>query len=233
MSAKSLALIIDDEKSITRLLRLTLEQEGYAVVAAATGREGIALAANQQPDVIVLDLGLPDMDGLDVLKSLREWSQTPVLILSVKQEIEDKVAALDLGADDYLTKPFHTAELAARLRALRRHAHPEPDTPVFLSGPLQVDRVARRVLVKGQEIHLTPTEYSLLSVLVRYAGKIVTHRQLLREVWGPAAEEQSQYLRVYMAHLRKKLEPDPSSPCLLKNEPGIGYRLVEKNSPSL
>lgn len=228
MNTKPRVLIIDDEKAIGRMLRLCLEQEGYEVLEAATGREGVALTANQRPDVIVLDLGLPDMDGLAVLKSLREWSRTPVLVLSVKQDTDDKVAALDLGADDYLTKPFHAAELAARLRAIRRHAQPEPDEPVFLSGPLRVDRSSHRVEVKGREIHLTPTEYSLLSVLIRYAGRIVTHRQLLREVWGPAAEKQSQYLRVYMAHLRKKLEPDPASPRLLKNDPGIGYRLMEK-----
>jgi two-component system, OmpR family, KDP operon response regulator KdpE len=225
VSAKPLALIIDDEKPIRRLLRLALENEGYAVHETENGQEGLIDAAAYKPEVVILDLGLPDLDGLQVLKRLREWSRVPVLILSVKQDVADKVAALDLGADDYLTKPFHTEELAARLRALRRHAHPEPDQPVFKSGALVVDLVARAVSFKGKEVHLTPTEYSLLSVLIRHAGKIVTSRQLLHDVWGPTAEEQSQYLRVYMAHLRKKVEADPAAPRLIKNEPGIGYRL--------
>jgi two-component system, OmpR family, KDP operon response regulator KdpE len=229
MTSTPTALIIDDERSIRRLLRLALEGEGYTVREAENGQLGLQEAARVHPDVIVLDLGLPDLDGLDVLKRLREWSQTPVLILSVKQDVEDKVAALDLGADDYLTKPFHTAELTARLRAIRRHALSEPETAVFRSGVLQVDLVARRVTRKGKEIHLTPTEYALLKVLIQHAGKIVTHRQLLREVWGPNAEEQSQYLRVYLALLRKKIETDPNAPRLLKNEPGIGYRLVPQH----
>jgi two-component system KDP operon response regulator KdpE len=226
MSAKPLALIIDDEKPIRRLLRLALENEGYMVHETENGQQGLIDAAAYKPDVVVLDLGLPDLDGLQVLKRLREWSQVPVLILSVKQEVGDKVAALDLGADDYLTKPFHTAELAARLRALRRHAQPEPDQPVFKSGALVVDLVGRTAHLKGKELHLTPTEYSLLRVLIQHAGKIVTHRQLLHDVWGPNAEEQSQYLRVYMAHLRKKIEADPADPRLLLNDPGIGYRLM-------
>ncbi|NTV52714.1 MAG: response regulator [Candidatus Firestonebacteria bacterium] len=226
MSAKPSALIVDDEKPIRRLLRLALEHEGFLVREAENGQQGLIDAASQKPEIIILDLGLPDLDGLQVLKRLREWSRIPVLILSVKQEVGDKVAALDLGADDYLTKPFHTEELLARLRALRRHAHPEPDQPVFKSGTLVVDLVRRTAGLKGKELHLTPTEYSLLCVLIRHAGKIVTHRQLLHDVWGPAAEEQSQYLRVYMAHLRKKIETDPASPRLLINEPGIGYRLM-------
>lgn len=228
MSNKPITLIIDDEKSICRLLRIALEAEGYSVYEANNGQQGLYEAACCRPDVIVLDLGLPDMNGLEVLKRLREWSQTPVLILSVKQEVDDKVAALDLGADDYLTKPFHTAELAARLRAIRRHSKQESDGPVLHSGQLHVDLVSRTATLKGKELHLTPTEYALLRVLLQHAGKIVTHRQLLREVWGPNAEEQSQYLRVYMAHLRKKVETDPSTSPHIKNEPGIGYRLMEK-----
>jgi len=226
MTAKPLALIVDDEKSIRRLLRLALEAEGYVVHEAENGQQGLLAAAQWKPDAIVLDLGLPDLEGLEMLKRLREWSQAPVLVLTVRQSVEDKVAALDQGADDYLTKPFHTAELAARLRAMRRHAQPQPDLSFFRAGGLQVDLVARTAKLKGKELHLTPTEYSLLRVLIQHAGKIVTHRQLLREVWGPAAEEQSQYLRVYMAHLRKKIETDPDAPRLIRNEPGIGYRLA-------
>ncbi len=219
------ALIIDDEKPIRKLLRLALEADGYQVHEAATGQDGLIEAGAVRPDVIVLDLGLPDLDGLQVLKRLREWSQVPVLILSVKQDVADKVAALDLGADDYLTKPFHTAELGARLRTLRRHAQTEPDVPVFKAGSLHVDLVERATTLKGKDVHLTPTEYSLLCVLIKHAGKIVTHKQLLRDVWGPNSEEQSHYLRVYMAHLRKKVEIDPTAPRLIINEPGIGYRL--------
>lgn len=226
MTSKPLVLVVDDEKSILRLLRLALEAEGYAVKEAETGGQGLALAAQFRPEVLVLDLGLPDLSGLEVIKRIREWSRIPILVLSVRQEVSDKVAALDLGADDYLTKPFHTAELTARLRALRRHSATEPEISVFQSGPLRIDLVSRRVELHGRELHLTPTEYSLLRFLIRHAGKIVTHRQLLREVWGEKAEEQSQYLRVYMAHLRKKIETDPSSPRMIKNEPGIGYRFL-------
>lgn len=226
MTSKPLVLVVDDEKSILRLLRLALEAEGYAVKEAETGGQGLALAAQFRPEVLVLDLGLPDLSGLEVIKRIREWSRIPILVLSVRQEVSDKVAALDLGADDYLTKPFHTAELTARLRALRRHSATEPEISVFQSGPLRIDLVSRRVELHGRELHLTPTEYSLLRFLIRHAGKIVTRRQLLREVWGEKAEEQSQYLRVYMAHLRKKIETDPSSPRMIKNEPGIGYRFL-------
>lgn len=227
MIPKPVALIVDDEPPIRRLLSLALESEGYAVYEARSGAEGLSEAAFRRPEVIVLDLGLPDMDGLEVLKRLREWSQAPVLILSVRQDVGDKVAALDLGADDYLTKPFHTAELAARLRALRRHSQPQPESPIYQSGNLSVDFANRTVAVKGKEIHLSPTEYALLRILAQHAGKIVTHRQLLLDVWGPNAEEHSQYLRVYMAHLRRKLEKDDSLP-VIKNEPGIGYRLVDR-----
>jgi two-component system KDP operon response regulator KdpE len=218
-------LIIDDEVQIRRLLRVTLESDGYKVFEAATGKEGLVEAAQRRPDAVVLDLGLPDMDGLTVLQRLREWSEVPVLILSVREGEEDKVGALDHGADDYVNKPFGTAELLARLRAARRRALPATDNVVFQSGPLQVDLSGRLVTVKGREIKLTPTEYSLLRLLVRNAGKVVTHRQILREVWGPTYGEQTHYLRVYMAHLREKIEENPGRPELLLTEAGIGYRL--------
>jgi two-component system KDP operon response regulator KdpE len=220
-------LIVDDEVQIRRLLRVTLEANGYRVLEAATGPDGLAEAAQRNPDVLILDLGLPGMDGLTVLKRLREWSRTPVLVLSVQEGDMDKVSALDNGADDYMTKPFSTVELLARLRVLRRHAQPEEaDNAVFRSGPLEVDLAARRVTVRGQEIKLTATEYSFLRLLVRNAGKVVTHRQILKEVWGPAYGGQTHYLRVYMAHLREKIEADSARPELLLTEPGVGYRLV-------
>jgi two-component system KDP operon response regulator KdpE len=221
-----IVLIIDDEVQIRRLLRVTLEGSGYRVFEAATGQEGLVEAAQRRPDVIVLDLGLPDMDGAAVLKRLREWSQAPVLVLSVREGEDDKVAALDNGADDYMTKPFSTVELLARLRVARRHAQPIAENSVFCSGRLEVDLAARTVRVKGQEVKMTPTEYSLLRLLVRNAGKVVTHRQILKEVWGPNYAEQTHYLRVYMAHLREKIEADPSRPELLLTESGVGYRLA-------
>ena len=219
-------LIIDDEVQIRRLLRVTLEAGGYRVLEAASGEDGLAEAAQRNPDVIILDLGLPGMDGLTVLKRLREWSRAPVLVLSVQEGDVDKVAALDNGADDYMTKPFSTAELLARLRVVRRHAQPEADNAVFRSGPLEMDLAARVVRVKGKEIKMTPTEYSFLRLLARHAGKVVTHRQILKEVWGPAYGEQTHYLRVYVAHLREKIETDPARPELLLTEPGVGYRLA-------
>jgi two-component system KDP operon response regulator KdpE len=219
-------LIIDDEVQIRRLLRVTLESNGYKVLEAATGPDGLAEAAQRNPSVIILDLGLPGMDGLAVLKRLREWSRAPVLVLSVQEGDMDKVTALDNGADDYMTKPFSTAELLARLRVVQRRVQPEGENAVFRSGPLQLDMAARRVTLKGQEIKMTPTEYSFLRLLARHAGKVVTHRQILKEVWGPAYGEQTHYLRVYVAHLREKLETDPARPELLLTEPGVGYRLV-------
>jgi two-component system KDP operon response regulator KdpE len=219
-------LIIDDEVQIRRLLRVTLEANGYRVLEAASGQEGLVEAAQGRPDVIVLDLGLPDMDGATVLKRLREWSQAPVLVLSVREGESDKVSALDLGADDFMTKPFSTAELLARLRVAQRHAQPIADNAVFCCGQLQVDLSSRIVTLKGQEVKMTPTEYSLLRLLVRNAGKVVTHRQILKEVWGPSYLEQTHYLRVYVAHLREKIEADPSRPELLITEAGVGYRLM-------
>ena len=219
-------LIIDDEIQIRRLLRVTLEANGYRVLEAAKGQDGLAEAAQRHPDVIILDLGLPDTDGLSVLKRLREWSRAPVLVLSVQEGDVDKVSALDNGADDYMTKPFSTAELLARLRVVQRRVLPEADQAVFHSGVLEVDLSSRLVTRKGQEVKMTPTEYSLLRLLVRNAGKVVTHRQILKEVWGPAYGEQTHYLRVYVAHLREKLEEDPARPELILTEPGVGYRLV-------
>ena len=225
MTAERTVLVIDDEPPIRRLLRLTLEPQGYRVFEADNGQLGLQEAAARRPDVIVLDLGLPDMDGLTVLKRLREWSQTPVLVLSVRDREADKVAALDNGADDYLTKPFGTAELLARMRAVQRRTPDAQEEPVFVSGDLTVDLAGRTVTVKKKEVHLTATEYALLRELVRHAGKVVMHAQLLRAVWGPNSEGQSQYLRVYITHLRKKLETTTSGK-LIQTEPGIGYRLL-------
>jgi two-component system KDP operon response regulator KdpE len=225
---KPVALVVDDEVQIRRLLRVCLEADGYRVLEAATGQQAITEAAQRKPDVVVLDLGLPDMDGVQVLKRLREWSRVPVLVLSVRDREEDKIAALDHGADDYVTKPFGTGELLARLRVARRRADPAPEVSVFRSGRLEVDLTARVVKLEGQEVKLTATEYSLLRLFVQHAGKVLTHRHILREVWGPNYVEQTHYLRVYLAHLREKLEREPSKPRLFITEPGVGYRLIEE-----
>lgn len=222
-----IALVIDDEPQIRRLLRVTLEANGYRVFDAATGQDGVAQAAQRRPDVVVLDLGLPDLDGVEVLKRLREWNKVPVIVLSVRDAEDDKVAALDAGADDYVTKPFNSAELLARLRAALRHAQPQGADAIFRTGHLEVDLAARVVRIRGAEVKLTPIEYSLLRLLVTHAGKVLTHRQLLTEVWGPKAVEQTHYLRVHIAHLREKLEEKPGGSDLIRTEPGIGYRLVE------
>src|SRR5678816_2617042 len=216
---KPRALVIDDELQIRRLLRVALEGAGYDVQEAEGGQLSLQAAALTRPDVIVLDLGLPDMDGLSVLKRLREWSSTPVVVLTVRDGEEDKVAALDAGADDYVTKPFSTAELLARLRAAQRRAQPRDESAVFSQGGLTVDLVARTVHRGGMEVKLTATEWSLLALLIRYAGRILTHRQILREIWGPKAEGHREYLRVYFTHLRKKIEKDASNPELIINEP--------------
>lgn len=228
---KTVVLVIDDEPQIRRLLRVTLEANAYQVVDAPNGQEGLVQAAQCRPQVIVLDLGLPDLDGITVLKRLREWSRVPVIILSVRDRENEKAAALDAGADDYVTKPFGSTELLARLRVALRHSEKQAEEPVFRSGSVVVDLADRRVTVDGKEISLTATEYNLLRLLVRHAGKVLTQRFLLREVWGPNAEKQSHYLRVYIARLREKLENDPSHPDLLLTESGIGYRLVEKPEP--
>jgi two-component system KDP operon response regulator KdpE len=227
-SFKPTALVIDDESQIRRLLRVCLESNGYRVIEAATGQEGINQAAQRTPDVVILDLGLPDTEGVTVLKRLREWSRVPVVVLSVREREEDKIAALDNGADDYVTKPFGTGELLARLRVAQRHATPVAENSVFRSGRVDVDLAARLVKVGGQELKLTATEYALLRLFVQHAGKVLTHRQILQEVWGPNYVEQTHYLRVYLAHLREKLEANPSQPELFLTEPGVGYRLVVK-----
>ena len=222
---KPTALIIDDEVQIRRLLALALESAGYLVREAETGTLGLQSVALTRPDVILLDLGLPDLDGLTVLQRLREWSATPVVVLTVRDDESDKVAALDAGADDYVTKPFSTVELLARLRAAQRRAQPREESAVFSQDGLVVDLVARTVQRDGADVKLTATEWALLALLVKHAGRILTHRQILREVWGPKAEEHREYLRVYFTHLRKKVERDSAHPTLILNEPGIGYRL--------
>jgi two-component system, OmpR family, KDP operon response regulator KdpE len=226
-TATPTALVIDDEPQIRRLLRVTLEANGYRVFDAATGQDGLAQAALRQPDVVLLDLGLPDLGGMSVLQRLREWSRVPVIILTVCDREEDKIAALDAGADDFVAKPFSTGELLARLRAALRHAQADQADAVFRTGNLEVDLGARVVRKRGLEIRLTPTEYGLLRLLARHAGKVLTHRQLLSELWGPKAIEQTQYLRVHIAHLRSKIEDDPAQPTLILTEPAVGYRLLE------
>jgi two-component system KDP operon response regulator KdpE len=221
---KPVALIVDDEVQIRRLLRVVLEAEDYQVHEAETGQQGLAEIASRRPGIILLDLGLPDMEGLEVLKRLREWSTAPVLILSVRDDEQGKVAALDAGAEDYVTKPFSTPELLARLRTAQRKTRPEEEVSVFKSGDLIVDLTARVVTRRGHEIKLTATEYALLRLFVRHPGRVLTHRYILREIWGPKSEEHRQYLRVYVTHLRQKIEGDPTKPRLIKTEPGIGYR---------
>jgi two-component system, OmpR family, KDP operon response regulator KdpE len=222
----SVALVIDDEPQIRRLLRVTLEGNNYRVFDAATGKEGILQAAQCRPDVILLDLGLPDLDGLEVLKRIREWSRVPVLILSVRDREQDKIAALDHGADDYVTKPFNSGELLARLRAALRHIQPQGADAVFRSGRLEMDLATRVVRKEGKEVKLTPTEYSLLRLFVTHAGKVLTHRQLLTEVWGPNATNETHFLRVHIAHLRDKIEDDPARPEMIVTESGVGYRFL-------
>lgn len=219
-------LVIDDEVQMRRLLRRVLEQEGHRVLLVDTGKEGLAHAGTDRPDVIVLDLGLPDVDGLEVLKELRSWSSVPVLILSVREAEETIVNALDSGADDYLTKPFRTGELLARIRALLRHRVSGQEDQVFESDDLTVDFSARTVAVRGQAVKLTPTEFALLSLFVKNAGKVLTHSYVLREIWGPSFAEETQYLRVFVGQLRKKIERDPTTPRLLLTESGVGYRLT-------
>jgi two-component system KDP operon response regulator KdpE len=221
---KPLALIIDDENQIRRLLRVALEAQNYQVREAETGQQGLVEIANHKPAVILLDLGLPDMDGLAVLKRLREWSETSVLVLSVRDDEAGKVAALDAGAEDYVTKPFSTPELLARLRAAQRKNRPAEETSVFKYGDLVVDLTTRIVTRAGQEVKLTGTQYALLRLFVRHPGRVLTHRYILREIWGPKSEEHRQYLRVYVTHLRQKIENDPAAPKLIKTESGIGYR---------
>ena len=215
-------LIIEDEVQIRRLLHVALEGADYTVLEAEDGSTGLQIAAAARPDLVLLDLGLPGLSGHEVLARLREWSQVPVVILTVRDAEEDKVAALDSGADDYVTKPFSTAELLARLRAAQRRAQPREETSTFMHEGLVVDLTARTVTRDGAEVKLTATEWALLALLIRHAGRVITHRQILREIWGPNAEEHREYLRVYFTHLRKKVEPVPAKPRLIVNEPGIG-----------
>jgi two-component system KDP operon response regulator KdpE len=225
---KATILLIEDEPQMRRFLRAAFATQPYALVEAATAREGLAQAASRAPDVILLDLGLPDGDGIDLTRRIREWSAVPIIVISARGREQDKVAALDAGADDYLTKPFGIGELLARLRVALRHGHPGTSgagEPVFTVGGLRLDFEHRRVFVDDREIHLTPTEYKLLATLVGHAGKVLTHRQLLKEVWGPNAVEQTHYLRVYMTQLRHKVEADSARPLYLLTEPGVGYRL--------
>ena len=227
MNKGTKVLIVDDEAPIRKFLRLSLEGEGYQVQEAVDAAEALRAIAALRPDVVILDLGLPDMDGLEVLRRVREWSQLPVIVLTVRDDEETKVRALDAGADDYLTKPFGVPELLARLRVAERHVlAPLEGAPLFRSGALEVDLSARIVRLAGGEVHLTSTEYAILVLLIRHAGKVVTHRQILKEVWGPNAVEHTQYLRVYLGHLRKKLESAAGAPRLLRTEPGVGYRLL-------
>lgn len=229
VSTEPLVLIVDDELPIRRFLRVSLAGEGYRVVEAATAAEALAQIAAQRPDVVVLDLGLPDRDGLAVIREIREWSSIPIVVLSVRDRESDKVSALEAGADDYLTKPFSVGELLARLRVALRHAAiagGTADEPVFATGELRVDVARRQVFVAGEEIRLTPIEYKLLALMVKNAGKVLTHRQLLRQVWGPEYGDENHYVRVYVAQLRRKIEADPTRPRYLRTEPGVGYRLV-------
>jgi two-component system KDP operon response regulator KdpE len=225
---KPLVLIVEDDPQIRRFLRATLAAEGYRFQEAVTAEEGLAQAAAHQPELILLDLGLPDRDGLEVISGVRAWSQAPILVLSARGQESDKIAALDLGADDYVAKPFAVGELLARIRAALRRSSAVGDAPgaVFQFGHVEVDLEKRVVRADGEEVHLTPNEYKLLQVLIKNSGKVLTQRQLLNEVWGPNATEQAQYLRVYIAQLRRKLERDPARPKHLHTEPGVGYRLV-------
>jgi two-component system KDP operon response regulator KdpE len=220
-------LAIDDEPQILRLLTIALEAEGYRVTTAGTGQQGLAMAARHRQDLIILDLGLPDTPGMLVLKQLREWTRIPIIILSVQDGEADKIEGLDSGADDYVTKPFNTGELLARIRAALRHANrTNSEEPVFRHGPLEVDLAARSVSRKGEPVRLTATEYTLLRLFIQHAGKVLTHRQILREVWGPGQEANTQYLRVYMARLREKLDPQETTTPLFVTEAGVGYRLA-------
>ena len=223
---KPLVLIVDDEPQIRRLLTVTLEANGYRVLPAVSGQEGLVLAAQHRPALVILDIGLPDLSGQEVLRRLREWSNAPVLILSVQDDEKGKVAALDAGADDYVTKPFNTDELLARLRVALRRASNEEEASVVQSKNLVLDLATRRVTVSGKEVKFTATEYNLLRLLARHAGKVLTHRQILREIWGPGHDEDTHYLRVYIAHLREKIETDPEHPEIIITELGVGYRFL-------
>jgi len=222
-------VLIEDEPQIRRFLRATLTGQGYRLFEATTGADGLVEVGSRQPDVVIVDLGLPDVDGIDVIRRLREWTAVPIIVLSARGQERDKVTALDAGADDYVSKPFGASELLARIRVALRHtagASHEADDATFAIGELRMDLLHRQVFVGDREVRLTPIEYKLLATLVRHAGKVVTHQQLLREVWGPTHTDQAHYVRVYMAHLRHKLEAEPARPQYLRTEPGVGYRLT-------
>jgi two-component system, OmpR family, KDP operon response regulator KdpE len=228
--AAALILIVEDETPMRRFLRTALTAQDYRVVEAETVKDALVAATTHNPDLILLDLGLPDGDGIDLTRHIREWSQVPIIVISARGREGDKVAALDAGADDYLTKPFGVNELLARIRVALRHAAQagSPDAATVLEvGPLRIDQVGRAVTVQGREVHLTPIEYRLLVLLARNAGKVMTHRQILKEVWGPPYANETHYLRVFMAQLRRKIEPIPARPALLVTEPGVGYRMKD------
>jgi two-component system KDP operon response regulator KdpE len=218
-------LVVDDERAIRRYLRAALNAQGYTVYEASTGREALNMVVGDRPDLIILDLGLPDMDGVEVTRQLREWTHIPIIILSVRELETDKINALDAGADDYLTKPFSSGELMARMRAALRHASQAASDPVFKTDDLLVDLTRRLVKIRGEEVSLTPTEYDMLRILVQNAGRVLTHHQLLRQVWGIGYENEAHILRVNMSNLRRKIEADPTRPHYIITEPGVGYRL--------
>ncbi len=218
-------LVVDDESAIRRYLRTALTAQGFVIYEAANGQETLKAVVENHPDVIILDLGLPDFDGVEVTRRLREWSNTPIIILSVREAEQDKIAALDAGADDYLTKPFGTGELMARMRVVMRRLTGKSDEPVLQVDDLKMDLSRRIVTVNGNQISLTPTEYEILRLLLQNAGKVLTHRQLLRQVWGTAYESEMHMLRVNISNLRRKIESDPSRPHYLITEPGVGYRI--------
>lgn len=226
MEIKPLILIIDDESQIRKILRITLEAKGFRIIEAEDGNTGIVLAASNHPDMIILDLGLPDQDGLSVLHEIRGWSSVPVIILSVRKSEEDIITALEDGADDYLTKPFNTGELFARIKANLRRTSQIQESNIFTNGSLKVDLVSHIVTKKNEEVKLTLTEYQLLTLFIRNIGKVLTHNLILKEIWGSAYSEQTQYLRVFIGQLRKKLEDDPAVPSLIKTESGVGYRML-------
>ena len=230
MTADPVVVVVEDEPQIRRFLRATLHAQRYRLFEAATGADGLIEAATRQPDIVIIDLGLPDMDGLEVIRRLREWSSVPVIVLSARGGERDKVTALDAGADDYVEKPFGTDELLARIRVALRHAAggARAEDGIFQVGALHVDQGRRVVHVDDIDVHLTPIEYRLLTTMVRHAGKVLTHRQLLREVWGPNHTEDAHYLRVFMGTLRRKIERDPAQPRYLLTETGVGYRLVDE-----
>ena len=221
-------LVVDDERAIRRYLHTSLTAHGYAVIEAATGEEALRTAVKERLDLVILDLGLPDIDGVEVVRRLREWSKLPILILSVRDREDDKVAALDAGADDYLSKPFGMGELLARIRVAMRHSVHTSDEPVYEVGDLRVDLARREVSLASERVSLTPTEYDLLRSLVQNAGKVMTHKQLLRQVWGAPYEEEAHLLRVNISNLRRKIEPNPDQPQFILTEPGVGYRMQYK-----